>query len=104
DQVGIQVREEALKRRDQVARGEHPPAVRSGAAGKLVEPERWRLLQKRDVPLPLRDPAGELVAERPVHLDVCRVSLGYTQEPRAQREERAVGREVTPVVQIPAED
>ena len=47
---------------------------------------------------------GELLAERAIDLDVRLVPLRHAEEARPQREERRVRREITPVVEIPAED
>ena len=69
-----------------------------------AEPERRRLLKQRHVPLVVGEPAGELAAQRAVHLHVRLVALGHAQQARAQREERPVWRKVAPVVEIPAED
>ncbi len=104
DQVRIHVRRQPLRRRQDVARGEHAHAVRGEARAELPEPQRRRLLEQRHVPLVPGQPPGELVEERPVHLHVRLVALGYPKEPGAQREERRVGRVVAAVVEIPAED
>lgn len=104
DQVGVEVGQDALERRQPVARGERERGGRAGAPLELEEPAGRRLLEHRDIPVAALEPTGELVEQRAVHLHVGLVALGDPEQARAQGEERLIGWEVAAVVEIPAED
>jgi len=99
-----EVREAGLQRGEPVARGQRSHAARPRAGGERGEPARRRLLEQRDVPFEPVEHSGELVEQRPVDLDVRLPAFARAEQPRTEREEGGLRGEVSPVVEIPAED
>ena len=104
EQVGVEIGQPPLQRRQQVARRERQRGARASAPGQRPEPARWRFLEERHVPVPAIEEEGELGQERPVDLCVRGAALGQPQEPRAPCEQRRIRGEVATVVEVPAED
>ncbi len=71
--------------------------------GKRRLETRWALLKQGDVPLGVGEHRGELGGQIAVDLQVGAIALGDSQQTRAPGEEARIGREVTPVEEIPAD-
>ena len=103
DQVGVEARGKGAQRAERVARGERPVPLGVAGGGKCDGEARRALLQENHVPLGARQHRRELGGEVAVDLRVSCVALADPQQPRAPGEERGVGREVSPVEEVPAD-
>jgi ornithine carbamoyltransferase len=103
DQVGVEACREGADRAQGVARCEHPVLAGPAGAGEPRGEARRALLKQRHIPLGAGQQRREFGEEVAVDLNVGRVSLGDSQQPRAPGEQRRVRWEIAPVEEVPGD-